>query len=48
MNVPNIALNNVTINTEYPLPTKAKIGAGHAPVSAQPNPNIKPPNIVPL
>jgi hypothetical protein len=41
--VPNRALKTATVITDTPLPTSAKRGPGHAPVSAHPNPKIVPP-----
>ena len=38
----------VEIAANSPAPICAKIGPGHAPVIAHPNPKIIPPNIVPL
>ena len=42
-----MAKASTKINTRFPLPIKAKIGPGQAPVMAQPRPKISPPIIVP-
>ncbi len=41
--VPAIALKIATTITLTPFPTSANSGPGHAPASAQPNPNSVPP-----